>query len=62
MLKAINWYINEPILRGRLVGGHLGGLRSLGGGLQNLSGPLPANNKYIFGCLSPFDWHPCWVI
>jgi hypothetical protein len=29
--RAINWYINESILRGRLVGGHLGGLGNLGG-------------------------------
>ena len=46
------------------MGGHLGGLRNLGGDLQIFSGPLPANNKHMFGflSLSLFDWHPCWVI
>ena len=55
--RAINWHINELILRGRLVGGHLGGL-------HDFSGPLPANNRYIFGILSssPVEYHPCWVI
>jgi hypothetical protein len=31
--KAIGWYINELVLRGRLVGGHLGGLVNFLGGL-----------------------------
>jgi len=55
--RAINWHINELILRGRLVGGHLGGL-------HDFSGPLPANNRYIFGTLRsiPVDWHLYWVI
>jgi hypothetical protein len=35
------------------VGGHLGGLRNLGGGLQNFAGPLSQNVNYIFGQLKP---------
>jgi hypothetical protein len=42
--KAINWSINELILRGQLVGGHLGGLGNLEGGLQDSPGLLPASN------------------
>jgi len=51
-LRAINWYINESILRGRLVGAHLGVLGNFGGFLQKFSGPLPSINKYNFGILS----------
>jgi len=62
--RAIDGYINESILRGRLVGGHLGRARKFWGGSPELSGPLAANNKYSFGILSscPVDWHPCCVI
>ena len=34
--RAINWYINESIPRGRLVGGHLGGLGKWGGHFQQI--------------------------
>ena len=62
--RAIDWHINELTLRGRLEGGHLGGLGKFGVGLQNFAGQLPANYKYIFEIHSsiPADWHPCRVI
>jgi len=47
---------SEAQLRRRIsalqVGWSFGGPQKLGGGLQNSSGPLPVDNKYIFGILS----------
>jgi len=47
------------------VGGHLGGLGYFEGGLQNFSGPLPANNKFFWNpqlnplpANSKFFWNP----
>jgi hypothetical protein len=64
MSIAINWYINESVLRGFGGGGVQGGSENFGGVLQKCTGPLPRNIKYISGflSLSLFDWHPCWVI
>ena len=62
-LRAINWYINESILRG--LGGEVGGESdNFCEGLQDFTGPLSSKYKYIFEFLSssPVDWHPCWVI
>jgi len=59
--RAINWCINESILRGSEGGGGSG---NFGGGLQKFAGPLSQNINHIFGNLSssPVDWHPCWVV
>ena len=59
-LKAIDWYINESILRGS--GGGPGGSGNFGGCSRTLLGHL-YKLLYIFGFLSSsaFDWHPCWV-
>ena len=37
-----------------------GGSEIWGGGLQNFSGPFPANNKNVFGAirLIPVEWPP----
>ena len=42
-VKAIDWYINESILRGSKGGGSPGGSGNFGGGLQNFTGPLSQN-------------------
>ena len=54
-LKAIDWYINELILRGSGRGGDFGGV------LQKFAEPLSRNIKYIFGffSLDLFDGCPC---
>jgi len=46
--RAIDWFINESILRGS---------EEFWVVLQNFTGPLSRNNKYILGFLSssPFD-------
>ena len=56
-LRAIDWYINELILRWSKEGR----VEELWG---VFAGPLSRNIKCVFGIFSssPVDWHPCWVI
>jgi hypothetical protein len=60
---AIDWYMNESIMRGSKGGGIQEGSGNFGEGLQKYTGPLSQKIKKI-GILSssPVDWHPCWVI
>ena len=58
--RAIDWYMYESDPR---RGGWVvppGGSEFFQGGLQNLTGPLLGNFKYIIGILSssPVDWYP----
>jgi hypothetical protein len=38
----------------------MGGLRSIGGGLQNISGPLPANNIFWIPQVKLIRLAPLW--
>ena len=61
--RAIDWYIDETILRG--LGGEVGGESGNScEGLQDFTGPRSSKYKYIFGILSSssVDVHHCWVI
>jgi len=59
-LRAIDWYINEFNRRGSGGGGGQGGFDFLGPPLQNFTGALSQDYKYIFGILGSraVDWHP----
>ena len=62
-LRAIDWYVNESILRGS-EGGVPGGVGEFWGGSPEFCWATFTKYLYIFGILSssPVDWHPCWVI